>query len=112
MCTVQSSLHKSLILLMAASILPACTAVIVPHVEDLESFRVHAQDPRRNAAIIEYKVVPDVRKACAWTGKKDALACASWSYTLPRKCTIYVESMSTEVMLGHEVRHCVEGHFH
>lgn len=98
--------------LLAVCVLPACTSVIVPHIDDLKSFRFHAQDPQRNAAIIEYKVVTNIRKACAWTGHKDALACAMWSRTLPRKCTIYVEARSTEVMLGHEVRHCIEGHFH
>lgn len=39
------------------------------------------------------------------------LACAVW-YVSRNECTIYTAPTVSHTVLGHELRHCFEGHFH
>ncbi len=39
------------------------------------------------------------------------LACAVW-HAESKQCTIYTGRQTTHGVIGHEVRHCFEGHFH
>ena len=39
------------------------------------------------------------------------MACAVWNKA-KKECTIVTGTKTTHVALGHEVRHCFEGHFH
>ena len=39
------------------------------------------------------------------------MACAVW-YVPQKQCTIVTSPKVTHTVLGHEVRHCFEGHFH
>lgn len=38
-------------------------------------------------------------------------ACSVWNRSL-KSCTIFTEKDTENAILGHEVRHCFEGHFH
>jgi hypothetical protein len=72
-----------------------------------------------NQVKISWEVREDVADFCAKQKgmSKDAaflsppLACAIWN--VPRKeCTVVTGSKTTHLALGHEIRHCFEGHFH
>ena len=39
------------------------------------------------------------------------IACAVW-YVSRQECTIYTALNVSQTVLGHELRHCFEGHFH
>ena len=72
-----------------------------------------------NQVKISWEAREDVADFCAKAKgmSKDAaflsppLACAIWN--VPRKeCTVVTGSKTTHLALGHEIRHCFEGHFH
>ncbi|WP_133239976.1 hypothetical protein [Limnohabitans planktonicus] len=45
------------------------------------------------------------------TGARMSQACAVWNVKT-NVCTIMTEPNAPDEVLGHEVRHCFEGHFH
>lgn len=72
-----------------------------------------------NQVKITWEVRNDVAEFCAKSKgmSKDAafltppIACAVWN--TPRKeCTVVTGTQTTHTALGHEIRHCFEGHFH
>lgn len=72
-----------------------------------------------NQVKISWEVRDDVADFCAKSKgmSKDAafltppIACAVWN--TPRKeCTVVTGTQTTHTALGHEIRHCFEGHFH
>jgi hypothetical protein len=58
---------------------------------------------------------PDLMKKCSELvaskggGGYFFVGCSAWS---AGKCVIYTQRMTTHTILGHELRHCFEGHFH
>lgn len=72
-----------------------------------------------NQVKITWEVRDDVADFCAKAkgmGKDQAfltppVACAIW-HTPRQECTVVTGSVTSHVALGHEVRHCFEGHFH
>ena len=68
---------------------------------------------------LRWLVREDVRQYCARAiqmGQEQAfitppLACAVWNKST-QECTIVTGTTTSHVVLGHEVRHCFEGHFH
>lgn len=72
-----------------------------------------------NQVKITWEVRDDVADFCAKAkgmGKEQAfltppVACAIW-HTPRQECTVVTGSVTSHVALGHEVRHCFEGHFH
>jgi hypothetical protein len=72
-----------------------------------------------NNVRIKWEVREDVIHYCA--GKSELsrdqsnltppLACAIWNVNR-NECTVITGPLTSKVALGHEVRHCFEGHFH
>ncbi len=66
---------------------------------------------------LNWDVRPDASQYCEkFVNKKamfaaTAIACAVWSEKA-QTCTIVTTPNPNHVVIGHEVRHCFEGHFH
>lgn len=80
---------------------------------------VSSEKRMMNAVKMRWEVRDDVAAYCAGAtgmGKERAyttppLACAIWSVAA-KECTIVTAKVTTHLALGHEMRHCFEGHFH
>ena len=78
-----------------------------------------ASQRNMNQVKITWEVRDEVADFCAKAkgmGKEQAfltppVACAIW-HTPRRECTVVTGTRTTHTALGHEVRHCFEGHFH
>ena len=101
--TFKTALKKILPLIMASS-MSAC--VLVPHSEEIT-----LKQPVTSRVVTVVKADPeDIAKACPRASKTPLFhACATWTQT---HCTIYVPEQTYYTVLGHELRHCLEGHFH
>ena len=63
---------------------------------------------------VTWTVVEDVDNFCRRIGVKierEMKACARWNTSLYR-CDIFTDRDTTHAVLGHELRHCFDGHFH
>ena len=68
---------------------------------------------------LRWEIRDDVAQYCAKSigmGREQAyitppVACAVW-HVARKECVIVTGSQTSHVALGHEVRHCCEGHFH
>ncbi len=68
---------------------------------------------------LRWEIRDDVAQYCARSigmGREQAyitppVACAVW-HVASKECVIVTGSNTSHVALGHEVRHCFEGHFH
>jgi hypothetical protein len=68
---------------------------------------------------LRWEVREDVAQYCAKTmgmGQEQAyltppVACAVW-HVAKKECVVITGKETSHVALGHEVRHCFEGHFH
>ncbi|MBM3386780.1 MAG: hypothetical protein FJY36_03820 [Betaproteobacteria bacterium] len=87
---------------------------------ELEPFTPLSVDQRSmNVVKLRWEVRQDVAEYCANSMGMDKerayttppLACAIWSVR-NKECTIVTGPRTTHLALGHEVRHCFEGHFH
>lgn len=78
-----------------------------------------SKDRTMNLVKMRWEVRQDVVEYCAGAtglGKERAyitppVACAIWSVAA-QTCTVVTGPVVTHVALGHEMRHCFEGHFH
>lgn len=72
-----------------------------------------------NQVRINWEVREDVAHFCAHAkrmGREQSyltppMACAIWDI-LQAECTVVTGPLTSYVALGHELRHCFEGHFH
>ena len=72
-----------------------------------------------NHVRIQWEVRSDVAQFCTQAkslGRQQSyltppMACAIWDI-LKAECTIVTGPVTSHVALGHELRHCFEGHFH
>ena len=72
-----------------------------------------------NQVRINWEVRDDVAHFCAHAksmGREQSyltppMGCAMWDI-LKSECTVVTGPMTSHVALGHELRHCFEGHFH
>lgn len=71
-----------------------------------------------NQVKLSWEVRTDVGEVCLQTQKKrgnlnavQPIACAIWS-AASNECRVITGPNPNHVVLGHEVRHCFEGHFH
>lgn len=87
---------------------------------EMQAFTPLSADQRvMNSVKMRWEVRADVAEHCASTMGMDKerayttppLACAVWSVSR-QECTIVTGPSTTHLALGHEVRHCFEGHFH
>ena len=102
--------------------LTACQAMLggVIQASDYEVFTAQPVEKRiMNEVKLRWEVREDVTQYCAKSigmGREQAfitppLACVIW-HVPNRECVVVTGSQTTHVALGHEVRHCFEGHFH
>ena len=102
--------------------LVACQSMSPEFVHKAELNEFTPVDPSArimNAVKMRWEVRDDVAAYCASAtgmGKERAyttppLACAIWSVAA-KECTIVTAKVTTHLALGHEMRHCFEGHFH
>lgn len=87
---------------------------------DYEVFTAQPVEKRiMNEVKLRWEVREDVTQYCAKSigmGREQAyftppMACAIW-HVPSRECVVVTGTQTTHVALGHEVRHCFEGHFH
>lgn len=102
--------------------LAACSSVPSQKIASNEFNTFNAmptQNRIMNNVRIKWEVRDDVAQYCARAyqmGRQQAyltppLACAMWD-SAKGECTVVTGPVTTHVALGHEVRHCFEGHFH
>ena len=114
--TLTSKIDNWSMALVCAFLLTGCYNI--PQAEYAE-FKAMTEDKRvMNRVKLVWDVRPDAAEYClkahkdrdqAFTGPP--AACAMWSKST-NECTIVTGPNPTHVVLGHEVRHCFEGHFH
>jgi len=65
-------------------------------------------NPKYSKVVVTWEIVEEeqVSKKC---GLNNVFACAKWR---GNKCTIITPRETTMETLGHELRHCFEGHWH
>jgi hypothetical protein len=99
-------------------LLAACQTM--PHDAEMQSFRPLPPEQRVMSEVkLRWLVREDVAQYCARAiqmGQEQAyitppVACAVWDKAA-QECTIVTGTKVSHVALGHEVRHCFEGHFH
>ena len=94
-------------------------AGVIP-ASEFENFTPKTADKRIMKEVnLRWEVREDVAQYCAKSigmGREQAyitppVACAVW-HVATKECVIVTGTRTTHVALGHEVRHCFEGHFH
>jgi ABC-type dipeptide/oligopeptide/nickel transport system permease component len=113
--------HSTLLLLLMTWVLTACQTMpgdVSSH--ELEMFTPQAAKQRiMNEVKVRWDVREDVAEYCAKAMKMGPdqayftrpLACAIWNRRA-QECTIVTGAQTNHLALGHELRHCFEGHFH
>lgn len=107
---------KQVLLLLAVALLSGCYTIATTEYAD---FAAQSPDKRvMNTVNLNWEIRPDAAEYCAKISNKvgaamatPAVACATWSAETKR-CTIITTPNPNHVVIGHEVRHCFEGHFH
>ncbi len=100
----------------------ACQGTALHQVSSSEfaPFNVRPSNYRiMNQVRINWEVREDVAQFCTQAksmGRQQSymatpMACAIWDI-LKAECTIVTGPVTSHVALGHELRHCFEGHFH
>lgn len=113
---------RTLVLLIMTAGIAACSSVPSQQISANE-FNMFNAMPTQNRIMnnvrIKWEIRDDVAQYCARAyqmGREQAyltppLACAMWD-AVKAECTVVTGPVTTHVALGHEVRHCFEGHFH
>ncbi len=86
---------------------------------EYEAFKPMSVDARvMNLVKLSWEVRPDAGPYCQRMRRErgnlnaaEPIACAIWSVA-SKHCHIITGPNPNHVVLGHEVRHCFEGHFH
>jgi hypothetical protein len=88
--------------------------------EEYENFTPKSPEKRiMKEVTVRWEIRNDVAQYCARSigmGREQAyftppVACAVWQVD-KKECVIVTGSPTSHVALGHEIRHCFEGHFH
>jgi hypothetical protein len=111
------SISRMLLVFVFVFLLAACQSL--PRAEYSTFVPMNPNQRIMNQVKIRWEVRDDVAEFCAKAkgmGKEQAfltppIACAIWQ-TARRECTVVTGSSTTHTALGHEIRHCFEGHFH
>lgn len=107
------------VLVMAALTGCASTQTSIP-LSELDAFTAKTESQRvLNQVRVRWDVRDDAAKICGnkvaslGTQKVAAapIACAVWNVST-KECVIVTGRQVAHVTLGHELRHCFEGHFH
>ena len=102
-----------LALVLAAVVLTGC-ATATPPASSMSSTDLEFQTQNAYATkAVTVVPVDDVSETCRGLSPlhqgKNFLGCAKYNN---RACTIYVSRTTRLSILGHELRHCFEGHWH
>ena len=104
------------------AILTGCQSVgggVIP-ASEFENFTPQPPEKRiMNLVKVKWEVREDVAQYCAKAAQmtpnqaywSPPVACAVWNVPT-KECTIVTGKETNNVALGHELRHCFEGHFH
>jgi hypothetical protein len=114
-------LSLAMLMCMSLVFLAGCQTmgVEIPHSE-YEKFTAKPADKRIMKEVkLRWETREDVAQYCAKSigmGREQAyitppVACAVW-HVERQECVIVTGKETSHVALGHEVRHCFEGHFH
>lgn len=111
-------------LLLAAAVVSLTGCAAMQHsipVSELDSFTPIPESQRvLNKVRVRWEVRDDVSEVCmkkvgtvggAQKVLAKPIACAVW-HVPTQECVIYTGKRVAHVTLGHELRHCFEGHFH
>ncbi len=113
---IRSAVAGSVICLLAA-----CQTMgeAIPAAEFVK-FTPKSQDQRiMKEVLLRWEVRADAAQICAKSVGRlreqaystPPVACAIW-HVANKECVVITGSQTSHVALGHEVRHCFEGHFH
>lgn len=109
-----------ILLLKAAALifLAAISACSTIPASEFQEFRAQPHVQRANKRmLIRWEVREDASSFCleatakAMPPGREPLACAIWQ-PATNSCLIVTKPNTTHTALGHELRHCFEGHFH
>ena len=113
--SIRAIAQRALVLLSLA-LLSGCYTIAQ---SEYENFAAQPADKRiMNDIQLSWDIRPDASEVCAKLSKKSQttngpapVACAVWTVA-KKHCTIITTPNPNHVVLGHELRHCFEGHFH
>jgi len=116
MSTVTQAIFGRALVFLTVMTLSGCYTIASTEYAD---FAAQSPDKRvMNTVNLSWEIRPDAAEYCAQiSGKRGAgmatpaVACATWSAE-SKRCTIITTPNPNHVVIGHEVRHCFEGHFH
>ena len=105
--------------------IPLCVALMgavgcagIPSLEYAEFKPIDASERQMNQIKMTCEVREDAAEFCKQQQSDKGvsvqgahIACAVWSVP-KQECRIITGSLVSHVVLGHELRHCFEGHFH
>jgi hypothetical protein len=117
LCLRGAMVSKALAVALCLAWLTGCSSIPAHEFENFVPLT--AAKRVMNQPKISWEVRDDVVAYCARAkgmGQEQAymtppLACAIWN-TPKNECTLVTGKQVNHVALGHEVRHCFEGHFH
>ena len=107
--------------LILLSTLVGCTNT--PQEKEFQFKALSVQKRIMNSVNVDWQVHENVEAFCSNAFKKDVAlfqtmkiggefkGCSIWKVR-ERTCVIATSSVTTHSVLGHELRHCFEGHFH
>jgi hypothetical protein len=115
---IKRKIITNVIILVSSLMLGGCVTIVGLDSKELEPFTPIPEKYRlMNKVVMEWKIVDNLKEACnaksgSYIIKNDSLlGCAVW-FADKKECTIITTKKVSHMILGHEVRHCFEGHFH
>jgi hypothetical protein len=119
MALKRSHLHKriaALVIGVSCVCLVGCASVGQAEYDEFQPMPANARV--MNQVKLSWEVRTDVGAYCLASQKNrgklqavEPIACAIWS-AASNECRVITGPNPNHVVLGHEVRHCFEGHFH
>ncbi len=114
------SLRRVLVWCVSALVFINLSACVSISPKEMEPFTAKSTSARMmNQVLLSWELRDDVSTYCAKEMKLDMekafftppQACAYWNRRT-RECVVVTSPTTSHMVLGHEVRHCFEGHFH
>ena len=110
--------HRSLLALLCFALAGMVGCAGIPSHEYADFTPLEAQQRQMNQIKITWEVREDAAAFCKQRQMDKGVsvqgthvACAVWSVQR-QECHIVTGTVVSHVVLGHELRHCFEGHFH
>lgn len=113
-----NALHRSIFSLLYLTLMGAVGCAGIPPHEYAEFTPLDKTRRQMNKIKMTWEVREDAAEFCLQRQKDKGvsvqgtpIACAVWSVP-SQECSIVTGRVVSHVVLGHELRHCFEGHFH